>query len=65
MAKPCEYRWTGRRADKLDEALHAEGPTCLVVEVETTSTKGLPWIDIGPPGLVARFREAVRSRRRA
>jgi len=67
VARVCGYRRTLRirEAENLDvacrELLAAEGPACLLVEVEPGNQEGVPRVGIAPPQMAARFRaEATR-----
>lgn len=65
VAASCGYAEARRVADPealltaWTEIVGRPGPSCLLVEVEPTSGEGLPRVEITPPALAGRFREAV------
>ncbi len=63
VARACGYARVRRvrEAGSLERAWTetADGPACLVVEVEPSDGAGLPRVAIDPPALARRFAEAV------
>ena len=65
VAEACGYRFVRRVRDVAAllvawrEALEREGPSCLLVEVDASTGEGLPRVEIEPPAIARRFREAV------
>lgn len=63
VARACGYAPVRRvrDAESLERvwAEIADGPACIVVEVEPTDGAGLPRVEIEPPALARRFAEAI------